>query len=121
MTVWGRPAEGPGGARPRESRPSRGGGTPLARWGGYGADVPLAGLLYSAAWGGGGGGRGGRGRAGAPARPPLVHFPGSCGEWLEGPGPGPPYCWQGGVAPPPHYVLGRGGLVSLGAERGPGS
>ena len=67
-----------------------GGGLP-SPGGGVQGRCPLAGLRHSA--GLGGGGRGGR-PAGVPRRPPslaLVHVPGGCRGWLEGPGPGHPY------------------------------
>ena len=119
MTVRGRAARGPGGTRPRVSGPSPGGGgAPLAWRGGYGADVPLPGLLHSAGWGEERGERGGGLHRGSSS-PPLVPFPGGCGGWLEGPGPVPP-AGSGSSRAPPCKVLGPGCLASLGTWRGPG-
>ena len=66
-----------------------------------GANVPLAGLQHSAAWGGGEGRERGGGAAPGVSVAPLVLFPGGGRGWLEGLGPQPPYGRLCGAAHPP--------------------
>ena len=93
-----------------------GGGSP-GPVGGYSANVPWPASSDPRA-GGGGGREGGGSRQGFPSAPfrPLVNLPGSCGGWLEGPGPDPPYGRLCAAARPP-LQRARPGLIDVPVRR----
>ena len=116
---------GPVALLPGCRSPLGGGGAPLARRGGYRANVPLAGLQHPAGWVGG---EGGERRGGVAPEFPItpLRSPGSFPRRLRGGGlkvPAATSPTAGCVAPrvPPCNALGRGCLESLGAGRDLGS
>ena len=99
VTVRRRAACGPSA---RVQGPSSGKGASTGPAGGVQGQPPL-GRPPAFSGVGGGEGRVGGGRQSSPSPPfgPLVHFPGGCGGWLEGPGPDSPYGRRCCAARPP--------------------